>query len=275
MAGDNDLWLDFIYHRERLQLGFAAAYRQQPQCAVHVDDIAGDQHILLGQPHQHAPGCVSAIAAFQLHDHTSQFQAGVVASHKARRKRGHSTVQALFQHLQPFHVIASAGFYIGLGIGVGEGLDALALEIAIAELAVDLPASVDDPFDRLRGDLLGLFVNLAGSLKGGSAVNQHRACRCHYESDVGVESFVVVGASFGVTNVGIDAVGDWFENHVNRPRGQVGHQGGSDDRAIRSRMTSMVPSSLVFSVIVHTRQGAKRRRAPKIYMKYGCNPSSD
>ena len=121
-------------------------------------------------------------------------------------------------------MVVTAVAHVGHGIGVGNQFCALGLKVAVAEPAVVLAAGVDHPADGLRADLGGGIADLARALRGGAAVDQHRAGRRHHQADVGVQALVVGAAGAGVAHVDVNALGDTLE--IDRERlGQAGHHG--------------------------------------------------
>ena len=154
VAGHDDSRIEFFDDRKRREPVSGVADRNHAEQPVHVDHVAGEQHVLLRQPDHRVAGRVRAVAMLELERDAAQVQARTAFGDVASGQRRHGAVGAVVQRgLQPGQVVAAARLHVGPRIRVRDDLGALFLEVAVAEPAMVLPAGVDDPLHRLRRDL--------------------------------------------------------------------------------------------------------------------------
>ena len=93
-----------------------------------------------------------------------------------------------------------------------------------------LATGIDDPFDRLLRHFRDRGMDLTCRLEACAAVYQNGARGSYDQPDVGIQAFVFIAASSGITNVGVYTFRDPFELHFHctGPRActhcQDGHQ---------------------------------------------------
>ncbi|QIM51758.1 hypothetical protein [Hydrogenophaga crocea] len=115
------------------------------------------------------------------------------------------------QVLQRLQLVARPRAHVGHRAAVGDQFRTLLPEVAVAQPSMVLATGVDDPTDRLVRHTSGRLVYVASAEVGGPTVDQDGAGWRYHQSDVGIQGFVLFGASAQITDMDIHPFGDFFE----------------------------------------------------------------